>query len=174
MLGKDPLFQKIFEGFELDQRWRDLIARVVVYALDRFEERTALTRAGYDKAMKESEHVGRKPDESLSHFISRLHEENRELHKTIAKLSDHVPMPKLFQDALIEVEKARQKYPHPNLLTLALAEEAGEIVKAALDHRQEKTGVSEVRKEIVQTIAMCLRLAQEGDPSVSLEPTDVR
>jgi hypothetical protein len=75
---------------------------------------------------------------------------------------------KLCIAACHEANRARGLYPNPNHLTLALAEEAGEITKAVLDHRQGKADLASVRKEIVQTMAMCLRLATEGDPTVEL------
>lgn len=78
------------------------------------------------------------------------------------------PLGRLCLDACHEANRARGLFPHPNHLTLALAEEAGEITKAVLDHRQGKADLASVRKEIVQTMAMCLRLATEGDPTVDL------
>jgi hypothetical protein len=76
---------------------------------------------------------------------------------------------KLCIDACHEANRARGLFPKSDHLTLALAEEAGEVTKAVLDHRQGKCGLAGVRKEIVQTMAMCLRLAAEGDPTVDLK-----
>lgn len=74
-----------------------------------------------------------------------------------------------------ELKRARTKFPKSFLLTTALTEEHGEAIRAVLEHyyASEKGGVSEkdlaklraeVRKELVQTAAMCIRLALEGDP----------
>lgn len=71
----------------------------------------------------------------------------------------------LLDDALTELVRSRTLFPSPDHLVLALAEEAGEAVKAACDVRQGKADLKDLRKEIVQTIAMCLRLATEGDPT---------
>src|SRR5512147_303719 len=76
----------------------------------------------------------------------------------------------LLAAAVIESERARKLFPQPNHVTLALAEEAGEVVKAALDVRQGKATLHDLRKELTQTIAMCLRLAEEGDPTIGVTP----
>lgn len=72
---------------------------------------------------------------------------------------------RLVQEELV---RARAKFPDPDHLTLALAEEAGEVVKAVLDLRFGKPGATReaLHAEIIQTIAMCVRLLEEGDPAV--------
>ena len=75
-----------------------------------------------------------------------------------------------------EIKRARAKFPEPGLLTTALTEEHGEAIRAVLEHyylmRRGGSGTpgdlkrarDEVRKELIQTAAMCVRLALEGDP----------
>jgi hypothetical protein len=65
------------------------------------------------------------------------------------------------RDMVTEVIRARVKFPTADHLTLAMAEEAGELVKAMLDEPPHQ-----VRTEAVQTAAMACRLALEGDPTV--------
>lgn len=67
-----------------------------------------------------------------------------------------------------ELRRARAKFPRPDLLTLALAEESGEVVQAVLELRNGKPGASreKIRTECIQTMAMCVRLMEEGDPVV--------
>ncbi len=70
-------------------------------------------------------------------------------------------------------------------MTTALTEEHGEAIRAVLEHyyalrsalNHAQIGRSEVskyraavRKEIVQTMAMCIRLELEGDPAHDLTP----
>lgn len=62
---------------------------------------------------------------------------------------------------LDEVLRARAKFPGDRVMGLALAEEFGELIKAVLDESPER-----VRKEAVQTAAMCVRLVLDGDGSV--------
>lgn len=62
-------------------------------------------------------------------------------------------------DVAIEVARARAKFPGCEGLHAALAEEAGEVATALMDKPR-----SEIYKEAVQTAAMALRIALEGDP----------
>lgn len=54
------------------------------------------------------------------------------------------------------------KFPGSNLNLAALGEEYGELVKACMDEPQAR-----VYKEAVQTAAMCIRVALQGDPSLA-------
>lgn len=64
----------------------------------------------------------------------------------------------------IELQKARRKFPDNKHLLHAFTEEAGEVTKAFLDMNQGKCDDAHVIKELVQAIAMAVRLLQEGDP----------
>lgn len=64
-------------------------------------------------------------------------------------------------EVLDEVLRARAKFPGDRVMGLALAEEFGELIKAVLDETPER-----VRREAVQTAAMCVRLVLDGDGSV--------
>lgn len=75
---------------------------------------------------------------------------------------------RLFVNAVAEVERARAKFLSPDHLTLAFAEESGEVVKAILDFKHGKAHIEDVQKEMVQAMAMLIRLAEEGDPTVKL------
>ena len=74
------------------------------------------------------------------------------------------PILTLLAEATEEVARARQLFPNANHLTTAFAEEAGEVIKAVMDHMQKGSPRADVRKEIVQAIAMAIRLETEGDP----------
>lgn len=62
-----------------------------------------------------------------------------------------------------EVTSARKKFPHNKHLAMALAEESGEAIKAIAEYREGKGSLKAVKKELIQTIAMCVRLLHEGD-----------
>lgn len=66
-------------------------------------------------------------------------------------------------DALREAQKAQRKFPQPNKVLLKVAEEAGEVVKAAIHFGEGRETRENVRGEMVQTIAMLYRLWIEGD-----------
>lgn len=72
-----------------------------------------------------------------------------------------------IMDLRDEVQSATKKFPRPDAILAALMEEAGEVANAVLDRPW-----NEVYKECIQTAAMALRLALEGDPT--LRETRVR
>lgn len=61
-----------------------------------------------------------------------------------------------------ELTRARALFPGDRIMTLAMAEEFGELVKAVLDEP-----AANVRKEAVQTAAMAARVVLDGDVSVN-------
>ena len=77
---------------------------------------------------------------------------------------------RIFEAAHAEVARARVLFPDPKHLLHALTEEHGEVVKAALDLYSGKGTYEELDKEIIQLIAMCIRLHTEGDPAINLDP----
>lgn len=60
-----------------------------------------------------------------------------------------------------EVLRARKLFPKPDGLMTALTEETGEVAKAILDEPWPS-----VVQECIQTAAMAMRLATEGDPTL--------
>lgn len=58
---------------------------------------------------------------------------------------------------------AQELFPAPNYTLLKVAEEAGEVVKAAIHYGERRGSWSDVEDEAVQAIAMILRLLDEGD-----------
>lgn len=80
-------------------------------------------------------------------------------------------LPPVLAEAMVEVAAARAKFPGVAHTTLAMAEEAGEAVKAALDLHHRKRGATpeKLRRELVQTIAMCIRVAEEGDSALGIK-----
>jgi hypothetical protein len=84
-----------------------------------------------------------------------------------------------------ELVRARAKFPSTHLVTTALSEEYGEAVRAVLEHYyvSGKTEASTemvqaaraaVRKELVQTAAMAVRLEEEGDEVHHVVPSSIR
>jgi phosphoribosyl-ATP pyrophosphohydrolase len=69
----------------------------------------------------------------------------------------------LFDDAWKEAQKAMRKFPQPNYVISKVAEEAGEVVKAAIHCAEGRDTPEHVTEEITQAIAMLLRLYVEGD-----------
>lgn len=70
---------------------------------------------------------------------------------------------RVFRSAQGAAEKAKVKFPQPNYVTLKIAEESGEIIRAAVHYAEGRMPWSEVEAESIQAIAMILRLLDEGD-----------
>lgn len=77
---------------------------------------------------------------------------------------------KLFLDACASADKAMLKHPAPNYTITKIAEEAGEVVKEAVHTAEGRGDMANLRNEIVQTMAMLIRLYVEGDQVHGLPP----
>lgn len=75
-----------------------------------------------------------------------------------------------IKSAYPEAEKAMRKYPQPNYVISKVAEEAGEVVKAAIHCAEGRETAENVRAEMRQLIAMLYRLWIEGDQVHGLPP----
>lgn len=79
---------------------------------------------------------------------------------------------RLVASAKRQAAKAAQKFPQPNYVTLKIAEEAGEVVRAAVHYGEDRMKWSEVEGEIVQLLAMLIRFVSEGDQVNGITPPD--
>lgn len=70
---------------------------------------------------------------------------------------------RLLNDALAAADQATERFPQPNYVLLKVAEEAGEVVQAGVHCAEGRESYENLRKEIVQLIAMAIRLYVEGD-----------
>lgn len=76
----------------------------------------------------------------------------------------------LVVEAAVEAEKAMRKFPQPNYVISKFAEEAGEVVKAAIHHAENRETREAVVSEMRQVLAMMLRLWIEGDRVHGMKP----
>ena len=76
----------------------------------------------------------------------------------------------LVAAAYAEATKAIQKFPQPNYVISKIAEEAGEVVKAAIHCAEKRETAENVAGEMKQLIAMLVRLWIEGDQVHRLPP----
>jgi len=86
----------------------------------------------------------------------------QELHDRSAKMSESA-FDCLILDAMAEAMKAMRKFPQPTYVISKIAEEAGEVVKAAIHCAEGRETAENVRGEMKQLIAMLYRLWIEGD-----------
>lgn len=80
------------------------------------------------------------------------------------------PLQSLLTDAHLEALKAMERFPQPNYVISKVAEEAGEVVKAAIHCAEGRESPENVRAEIKQAMAMLMRLYLEGDEIHGLDP----
>lgn len=73
------------------------------------------------------------------------------------------PLVAVFDAAQAEAHKAMRKFPQPNYVISKVAEEAGEVVKAAIHCAENRETKEAVLGEVVQCMAMLIRLCLEGD-----------
>jgi hypothetical protein len=78
----------------------------------------------------------------------------------------------LVVDAMGEADKAMRRYPQPNYVISKFAEEAGEVVKAAIHAAEGREAYASIRAEMRQAIAMLYRLWIEGDQVHGLAPVE--
>lgn len=69
----------------------------------------------------------------------------------------------LCRRGIVEGKRAAIRFPQPNYVISKIAEEAGEVVKAAIHCAEGREKASEVKAEMTQLIAMLYRLWVEGD-----------
>jgi phosphoribosyl-ATP pyrophosphohydrolase len=85
-------------------------------------------------------------------------------------MTNHKAAQDLFNEAYHEAIRAMQKFPQPNYVISKVAEEAGEVVKAAIHCAEGRETKENVHGEIKQAIAMLIRLYIEGDQVHGLPP----
>jgi NTP pyrophosphatase (non-canonical NTP hydrolase) len=76
------------------------------------------------------------------------------------------PTDKWFRtEVVVELSRARRKFPSSVLSMAALTEEVGELAQALLKWRAGKGTWAEVESEAIQVACMAQRVAVEGDAS---------
>ena len=89
----------------------------------------------------------------------------------ISKGQFAMSMEKIVYCVGMELNRARKKFPNNEDMLHAFVEEAGEVTREFLHHKWEKGSNFKCYKELIQTIAMAVRLIQEGDPNFPYEPS---
>ena len=78
----------------------------------------------------------------------------------------------LVNKARTSADKAMLKFPQPNYVLLKVAEEAGEVVQAGVHYAENRMTWQELEGEIVQLLAMIIRLVTEGDQVNGITPPE--
>lgn len=81
----------------------------------------------------------------------------------------------LVTQARARADKAMRKFPQPNYVLNKVAEESGEVIKAVIHYTEGREEWRNVEGEIIDNLAMLIRLVQEGDQVIGFTPpTDCR
>jgi phosphoribosyl-ATP pyrophosphohydrolase len=106
--------------------------------------------------------------EQMKHL--RPKESAAELTREGDEVDDRHGFGELVASAYAEADKAMRKFPQPNYVISKVAEEAGEVVKAAIHCAEKRETAENVAGEMKQLIAMLYRLWVEGDQVHGLSP----
>lgn len=78
----------------------------------------------------------------------------------------------LVTAARARAEKAMRKFPQPNYVLNKVAEESGEVIKAVIHYTEGRETWQNVETEIIDNLAMLIRLVAEGDGVIGFTPPD--
>uniref|UniRef100_UPI00352A3B48 hypothetical protein n=1 Tax=Klebsiella quasipneumoniae TaxID=1463165 RepID=UPI00352A3B48 len=106
----------------------------------------------------------RKTAESTGEKLEKAKQRNAELEAQNDYFASLVAM------ARVSADKAIRKFPQPNYVLLKVAEEAGEVVQAGVHYAENRMEWGQVEGEIVQLLAMLIRLVTEGDQVNGITP----
>ncbi|MCS6004196.1 hypothetical protein LNO01_08520 [Klebsiella pneumoniae subsp. pneumoniae] len=76
----------------------------------------------------------------------------------------------LVAAARVRADKAIRKFHQPNYVLNKVAEESGEVIKAVIHYTEGREEWSNVEAEIIDNLAMLLRLVKEGDQVIGFTP----
>ena len=74
--------------------------------------------------------------------------------------------------ARLRAEKAMRKFPQPNYVLNKVAEESGEVIKAVIHYTEGREEWANVEGEIIDNLAMLIRLVTEGDQVIGFTPPE--
>lgn len=80
----------------------------------------------------------------------------------------------LLDKAKDRAAKAAEKFPQPNYVLNKFSEESGEVVKEVIHYTEGRGQWARVEDEIVDLLAMTIRLLKEGDGVIGFVPPYLR
>lgn len=120
--------------------------------------------------------INRKRLEAIAYgSIRQSQEEGIELARmALTTIDSEMAVPDYFSSlvsaARFRADKAMRRFPQPNYVLLKVAEEAGEVVQAGVHYAENRMEWKQVEGEIVQLLAMLIRLVTEGDQVNGITP----
>lgn len=100
--------------------------------------------------------------------------------RVVELCSQQAPAPAVPEDyfaslviaARLRAEKAMRKFPQPNYVLNKVAEESGEVIKAVIHYTEGREEWANVEGEIIDNLAMLIRLVTEGDQVIGFTPPE--
>ncbi|MFW0766731.1 hypothetical protein ACN0IV_12910 [Trabulsiella odontotermitis] len=78
----------------------------------------------------------------------------------------------LVEAARQRADKAMRNYPQPNYVLNKVAEESGEVIKEVIHYTEGRGDWSKVEHELIDNLAMLIRLVTEGDGVIGFTPPE--
>ncbi len=144
---------------------RDRAVEALTEARDLLLERvqgSPARSAGHNARLQIESALSTIPPPAKAAEIDRIDRDSPLIEATAADAGDDAAVDAFLADVRAELIRARAKFPGDRIMTIALAEEFGELAKAILDEP-----AANVRKEAVQTAVMAARVVLDGDGSVA-------
>lgn len=96
----------------------------------------------------------------------------------VIEVYDALPAPQdyfssLVSAARLRADKAMRKFPQPNYVLNKVAEESGEVIKEVIHYTEGRGDWNKVEYELIDNLAMLIRLVTEGDQVIGFTPPDV-
>ncbi|HBW7291445.1 TPA: hypothetical protein MFL88_004150 [Klebsiella pneumoniae] len=129
-------------------------------------DKVEITIAEFIRAAEQYESIVKDPANILAlvEALEKAQQRNAELEAQNDYFASLVAM------ARVSADKAIRKFPQPNYVLLKVAEEAGEVVQAGVHYAENRMEWGQVEGEIVQLLAMLIRLVTEGDQVNGITP----
>ena len=122
--------------------------------------------------------INRKRLEAIAYgSVRQSQEEGIELARmALTTIDSEMAVPDYFSllvsAARFRADKAMRRFPQPNYVLNKVAEESGEVIKAVIHYTEGREQWSNVESEIIDILAMLLRLVTEGDQVIGFTPPD--
>lgn len=113
------------------------------------------------------------PEYSHHAAIFELVTELQERRKVTAPPAPEDYFSSLVSAARLRADKAMRKFPQPNYVLNKVAEESGEVIKEVIHYTEGRGDWNKVEYELIDNLAMLIRLVTEGDQVIGFTPPDV-
>jgi len=102
-----------------------------------------------------------------------LAREANELEERLSKQGNHADyFAMLVEKARVAADRAMKKFPQPNYVLNKVSEEHGEVIKGVVHYLEGRETWEHVEGELVDNLAMLIRLVVEGDQVIGFTPPE--